>query len=58
MEARWPTLLGDGAVNKVGIEAIHHLIKVTHEFRVRRKTDCPNNDILAHLKSLKKSSRK
>ena len=37
MKARWPTLLGDGAVNEVAIEAVHHLIKVTHEFRVRLK---------------------
>ena len=37
MEARWPALLGDGAVNDVAIEAVHHLIKVTHEFRVRLK---------------------
>jgi len=37
MKARWPTLLGDGAVNEVAIEAAHHLIKVTHEFRVRLK---------------------
>ena len=37
MKARWPTLLGDGVVNEVAIEAAHHLIKVTHEFRVRLK---------------------
>ena len=37
MEARWPALLGDGTVNDVAIEAVHHLIKVTHEFRVRLK---------------------
>ena len=37
MAARWPTLLGDGTVNDVAIEAVHHLIKVTHEFRVRLK---------------------
>jgi len=37
MEAQWPTLLGDGTVNEVAIEAVHHLIKVTHEFRVRLK---------------------
>lgn len=37
MEARWPALLGDGTVDEVAIEAVHHLIKVTHEFRVRLK---------------------
>ena len=37
MEAQWPGLLGDGTVNDVAIEAVHHLIKVTHEFRVRLK---------------------
>ena len=37
MAARWPTLLGDGIVNDVAIEAVHHLVKVTHEFRVRLK---------------------
>ena len=37
MKARWPTLLGDGAVNEAAIEAAHHLIKVTHEFRVQLK---------------------
>ena len=37
MEAQWPALLGDGTVNDVAIEAVHHLIKVTHEFRVRLK---------------------
>ena len=37
MKTRWPTLLGDGAVNEAAIEAAHHLIKVTHEFRVQLK---------------------
>lgn len=37
MEAQWPDLLGDGTVNEIAIEAVHHLIKVTHEFRVRLK---------------------
>lgn len=37
METRWPALLGDGTVNDIAIEAVHHLIKVTHEFRVRLK---------------------
>ena len=37
MEAQWPALLGDGTVNDIAIEAVHHLIKVTHEFRVRLK---------------------
>lgn len=37
MDASWPALLGNGTVNEVAIEAVHHLIKVTHEFRVRLK---------------------
>ena len=37
MEASWPALLGNGTVNEVAIEAVHHLIKVTHEFRIRLK---------------------
>ena len=37
IQAKWPSLLGDGVVNELAIEEIQYLVKVTHEFRVRLK---------------------
>ena len=37
VQAKWPSLLGDGVVNEFAIEEIQYLVKVTHEFRVRLK---------------------
>lgn len=53
MEASWPALLGNGTVNEVAIEAVHHLIKVTHEFRIRLKKML---DMKAKSKSFQKPS--
>ncbi|XP_065886463.1 leucine--tRNA ligase, cytoplasmic-like isoform X2 [Dysidea avara] len=56
MKTRWPTLLGDGAVNEAAIEAAHHLIKVTHEFRVQLKKMLEMNFKFLQATTFKKPS--